>query len=338
MSNERAAGASCGPVGRQPGGVSITVTAEGAGSRLDRFLVMHLPEHSRTLLSEWIRDGRVRVQGALAKPSLALKLGFMVDVDPPEPPSVELVGSDMDLRILYEDEALVVVDKPAGLVFHPGAGHPDGTLVNGLLGRYGTLSPVGGPLRPGVVHRIDRGTSGVVVVARTEVAHNHLARQFAAHTVDRRYLAVAWDHSLPETGTVSGLYGRHPTDRLKFTGRVEHGKRAVTHWRVLRRLPPCAVVECRLETGRTHQIRVHFSEMGSPLLGDATYGRRRKVDRPDSLRALGPDLGLDRQALHAQHLGFIHPVTGVHLAFTSPLPDEIASVIAALAAANGQAT
>lgn len=308
---------------------------EAAGDRLDRFLVGVYPEHSRTLLADWIRDGLVLVEGSRPKPGMKLDAGWVVLVDEPPPPVVDLVPQTMSLEILHEDEAVVVLEKPAGLVVHPGAGHPDGTLVNGLLGRYGELSPVGLPLRPGIVHRLDRGTSGVMVVARTESAHHHLARQFSQHTVDRRYWAIAWDHKLPDAGTVDGFYGRHLVDRVKFTGRLASGKRATTHWRVLERLPPCAWVECKLDTGRTHQIRVHLSELGSPLVGDELYGRRRRADKPEVLRRLGPDLGLTQQALHAFRLAFDHPTTGARLLFESPMPEVMANLLRVLREAQG---
>lgn len=308
---------------------------EAAGERLDRFLVGQFPDRSRSALADWVREGLVAVQGAAAKPSLALKAGWTVAVRVPEPPPVELVPEGMDLRILHADEDLIVVDKPAGLVVHPGAGHASGTLVHGLLARFGTLSPVGAPLRPGIVHRLDRDTSGVMVVARTEAAHHHLARQFSRHTVDRRYRALVWDQRLPDAGTVDGLYGRHPTDRLKFTGRVERGKRATTRWAVLQRLPPCAFVECKLDTGRTHQIRVHLSELGCPLVGDPMYGQARRLERPEALRRLGPELGLAGQALHAFRLGFRHPTTGVSMLFESPLPETMARLLRLLAEVNG---
>lgn len=310
----------------------------GEGERLDRFLVAHFPEHSRSHLAEWIREGRVAVSGGAVKPGLALRAGWCVFVEPPDPPVADLVAEDLPLAVLSLDDALVVVDKPPGMVVHPGAGHARGTLVNGLIGRIGSLSPLGLPFRPGIVHRLDRDTSGVMVVARTEAAHLHLARQFAEHTVDRRYHALVWDHRLPDAGTISTLYGRHPTDRLRFSGRVRAGKAAVTHFRVLERLPPFALVECRLDTGRTHQIRVHLSEAGCPLVGDETYGGRRRIDRPEALRRLGPELGLLRQFLHALRLGFVHPTTGARLLFESPLPDDLMAVLTLLRATiNGPA-
>ena len=264
------------------------------------------------------------------RPSAALRLGAQVQIDLPPPPPSTLIAEDIPVRVVHEDDDLIVLDKPAGLVVHPGAGHATGTLVHALLHRYGALSPVGAPSRPGIVHRIDRGTSGLLVVARTERAHMGLAAQFAAHTVDRRYWALVWDKALPDDGIVSGLYGRHPTERTRFSGRVTSGKRAVTHWRVVERLGPCALIECRLETGRTHQIRVHMAERGCPLVGDATYGQRRRLDRPPALEQLGRDLGLTRQALHAWRLGFEHPQSRAWLTFDSAMPPELEGTIAAL--------
>lgn len=298
--------------------------------RLDRFVADRLAEHSRTRIAGWIRDGHVRLDGRAVRPSESLAAGQQVEIDPPPDPPSEVVPQPIDFAIVHADDALIVVDKPAHLVVHPGAGNPDGTLLNGLLHRFGSLSPVGAPERPGVVHRIDAGTSGLLVFARTEAAHHHLAAQFADHSADRVYLALAWDHGLPDEGTLDTPYGRHPGDRRKFTGAGRHGKRAITHWRVLERRPPCAWVELRLETGRTHQIRVHFAEAGHPLVGDETYGRRRRIDRPAALRQLGFELGLTRQALHAARLGFIHPVTGETLTFDSPVPADIAAARAAL--------
>ncbi len=303
---------------------------EADGERLDRFLTALYPEHSRSHLAEWIREGRVAVGRTVVKPGLALRAGWLVEVEPPDPPPVDLVPEPMALEVPYIDDSLVVVEKPAGLVVHPGAGHASGTLVHGLLALCGTLSPLGLPLRPGVVHRLDRDTTGVMVVARTEAAHLHLARQFSEHSVDRRYLALVWDHRLPDGGTLETLYGRHPTDRLRFTGRVRAGKTATTHFRVLERLPPFALVECRLDTGRTHQIRVHLSEAGSALVGDETYGHRRRVERPEVLRRLGPELGLTRQFLHARVLGFTHPATGERLTFESGLPADLHAVLTLL--------
>jgi 23S rRNA pseudouridine1911/1915/1917 synthase len=314
--------------------VVFAVPAEADGVRADRVLADRFPDESRARVAVWIKDGRVRVEGRAVRPSTALTAGQSVEVEVPAPPIVELAPQPVPLDVVYADDAVIVVDKAAGVVVHPGAGNPDATVLNGLLHRFGALSNVGAPERPGVVHRIDAGTSGLLVFARTDAAHQHLARQFAAHTIDRRYLALAWDHGLADEGVIETTHARDPNDRRRFTGRTGHGKRAVTHWTVLERLPPCVWVEVRLETGRTHQIRVHFAEAGHPLVGDATYGRRRRVERPPTLRHRGFELGLERQALHAARLGFEHP-DGRHLVFDSPVPADIAAALDALRAGAG---
>lgn len=314
--------------------IEFTVEPPAAGGRLDRFLAERLTDTSRSRLARAIRDGRVTVNGVSVKPSTPLEPGDRIAVEPPSTPPQGLAPEPVPLKLVYVDAHVVVVDKPAGVVVHPGAGNSTGTLVHGVLHEVGELSPVGAPDRPGVVHRIDAGTSGLLVLARTEPAHHHLAAQFAAHAVDRRYHALAWDHGLPDEGTWrSSHYGRAGNDRRKFTGASAGGKHAVTHWQVLERLPPCARVEFSLETGRTHQIRVHASEAGHPLVGDVTYGRRRRIDRPQALRVLGPELGLTRQALHAAVLGFEHPATGARLRFESPWPDDLSAALDALRAA-----
>ena len=279
-----------------------------------------------------MRDGRVQVNGrVVVRPSTKLHAGQVVDVSPPTLEATALLPqADVPFEVVYADDDLVVVDKPAGVVMHPGAGHPDGTLVNGVLHHVGSLSNIGASHRPGVVHRIDAGTSGLVVVARTDAAHQHLARQFAEHTVERRYQALVWSKDIPDEGTLDTPYGRHPQHRVLFTS-MSGERRAVTHWRVLERLPPCTLVELRLETGRTHQIRVHLSEAGAPLLGDPQYSRPRRIERPQFLRRLGLDLGLTRQALHAARLGFLHP-DGRQLSFESPLPADFAAAVEVLRA------
>lgn len=269
----------------------------------------------------------MQVDGATTRPRARVRAGQRIELTPPAPPASSLTPQPIDFEAPHVDEALIIVDKPAHLVVHPGAGRPDGTLVNGLVHRFGALSPIGAPERPGVVHRIDAGTSGLLVFARTEAAHTHLARQFAEHSADRMYLALAWDHGIADEGTIETLYGRHRTDRRRFTGRVNDGKRAVTHWTVIERLPPCVVLAMRLETGRTHQIRVHLAEAGHPIVGDVTYGRRRRVERPMALRRLGIELGLKRQALHAARLGLVHPTTEETLCFESPLPADLSGAI-----------
>jgi 23S rRNA pseudouridine1911/1915/1917 synthase len=242
----------------------------------------------------------------------------------------------MDLDVLYEDEHIIVIDKPAGLVVHPAPGHPDSTLVNALLAHCRDLSGIGGELRPGIVHRLDKDTSGVMVATKTDAAHVALAEVFQAHRLEREYIALvapAPAPPAPQQGTFSTLHGRHPVHRKQFTSRVQRGKPAITHWRLERHFGPdrgagvmAAQVRCRLETGRTHQIRVHLSEHGMPVIGDPLYGHRY---RDPELAALAHRLG--RQALHAAVLGFAHPVTGAPLRFESPMPADMQSLAQSLA-------
>ena len=306
------------------------MTEDAAGVRLDRFVAERMPDASRSRVSAWIRDGRVTIDGVPERPSRRLVVGQEVTVAPPAPTPTTVTPQEMPLNVVFEDADLIVVDKPAGVVVHPGAGNPDGTLLNGLLHRYGELSSIGAPARPGVVHRIDAGTSGLLVFARTDEAHLHLAAQFSDHSAHRRYHALAWGFRMDDEGTIRTHYARHAKDRRKFTSLVDGGKRAVTHWTVLERLPPCTWLALQLETGRTHQIRVHLAERGQALVGDATYGGRRKENHNNRLRPLGWELGLGRQALHAAELGFVHPRTGERMMFTSDLPDDIAGLLALL--------
>jgi len=325
------------------------------GERLDKALALLVDSVSRARLAQWVRDGRVTLEaragerlkgGGALKPSFRLLAGQRVRCAPPPDPAPTLLPQDVPFEVVYHDEDVAVVLKPAGVVVHPGAGQPDQTLVNGLLRRFGALSPVGHPTRPGIVHRLDRDTSGLLMVALTERAHHPLVAQLAARTVERRYLALAWRPPAAREGAVEGGYARDPDHRLKFTGLRYAGaaradlapggavRWAKTHWRVLEDFGPCALFELRLETGRTHQIRVHLSELGSPLVADALYGQRRRLDAPPALRALGPELGLGRHALHAASLGFTHPVTGARLRFESPLPEDLAACLAALRASG----
>ena len=316
-------------------GVDITVapiifrvTADDDGCRLDKYLALQLPEHSRSRLATWIQDGQVQVNDRDARPKTRVTENDQVCVTPPKPRAHTLAPQEIDLETVYHDEHIIVVDKTPNLVVHPGAGNPDGTVINGLIHQFGPLSSIGLPSRPGVVHRIDKGTSGLLVFARTDAAHTHLAKQFSDHCVERRYRALVWDHGLRDEGTIeTPAYGRHPRDRRKFTAALSTGKRAVTHWRVLERIHPCTWVELSLETGRTHQIRVHMSEAGQPLVGDPMYGRRRRVEKQTRLRQLGFEFGLTRQALHAATLGFVHPATGEMVRFESHIASDIQSVL-----------
>jgi 23S rRNA pseudouridine1911/1915/1917 synthase len=286
-------------------------------------LAARAPERSRSTIQRWIREGRVEVDGVVATASTRARAGQRVVVRPAPPPPSEAEPEDIPLAILYEDAELVVLDKPPGLVVHPAPGHAGGTLVNALLHHFGAL-PGDDAARPGIVHRLDSKTSGVMVVARTPRAREGLMKLFATHDIERAYVAIATGDP-PARITYETLHGRHPTDRKRFSSRVTRGKRAVTHVERLERLHGAALVRCRLETGRTHQIRVHLAEHGHPLLGDPMYGRPSKDAR---VRAAAEALG--RQALHAAVLGFVHPVTGEALRFETPPPADFQQALGSL--------
>jgi len=309
--------------------VELVVPYGAAGARLDRFAssALHV---SRAEVQRWIGRGRVTVGGVRGEASTTLRRGEHVIVRP-EPPARTDAKPESGVRfdVLYVDEDIVVVDKPPGLVVHPARGHAGGTLVNGLLA-LGLFRPEAFAgdldtenLRPGVVHRLDKGTSGVMVVARNVEARERLKAQFQEHSIDRAYLAIVV--GVAQSRTFSTLHGRHPSDRIRFTARVRKGKRAVTHLRVLAALDGATLVECTLETGRTHQIRVHLSESGTPVLGDPLYGRPPRVAR---VREAGERLG--HQALHARLLGLVHPRTGKRLTFEAPPPADFSAAAEAL--------
>lgn len=301
-------------------------TAPPGAGRLDRWLAEQLPV-SRSRLKALILSGEITVDGQTVRPSLRLDGGEQIAVSLPPPPPSELVAQDIPVDILYEDAHLLVVSKPTGMVVHPAKGHPDGTLVNALL--HHIRDGGGDPGRPGIVHRIDKGTSGLLVVARTEAAHAHLAAQFAAKTAHRRYVALCWG-APPERSTVDVQHGRHPRDRVKFAV-VEEGKRAVTHIQRLQTARPektgsggdVSLVGCRLETGRTHQIRVHLEHLGHPVVGDPLYGAGRK--RPSAWAPLLA--GLDHQLLHAAELGFVHPHSGALVSFQQPPEEDFRALV-----------
>ena len=306
--------------------INVVLPVDAAGLRIDRALAIALPQHSRERLKALVGGGRVAgVSGIIWDPAQKMKGGESLTLVIPEPRPSETQPQDIPLTIVHEDEALLVVDKPAGLVVHPAAGNFDGTMVNALLHHCaGRLSGIGGVARPGIVHRIDKDTSGLLVVAKTDPAHEFLSRQFAAHSVDRRYTAVVAGVPAPPAGRIDGALARSTANRQKMAIVAEgRGKRAVTHFRTIRAFKAAAQVECRLETGRTHQIRVHMASIGHALLGDAAYGRT-----PGSLAALMQ--GFARQALHAATLGFVHPITQEKLSFESALPVDIVELIGRL--------
>jgi 23S rRNA pseudouridine1911/1915/1917 synthase len=303
----------------------FTADAKVAGRRLDVVLAELVGTVSRTQLSRQIAEGAVTVNGAPASPSQKVRAGDAVLWNVPAVRGVELVAEAIPLHVVYEDAHLVVVDKPAGLVVHPAAGHEDGTLVNALLAHCKDLRGIGGELRPGIVHRIDKDTSGLLVVAKDDATMNALGADFKVHRIKRVYEALLVGRPARPSGRIDTLHGRDPRDRKKFSIRVKTGKRAVTNWRVLEALGSATRVEAELETGRTHQVRVHFAAMGCPLLGDATYGR---PPRDEAVRAVGKRLG--RQALHARVLGFHHPATGKWLELESPLPEDFSAALTAL--------
>lgn len=298
------------------------VPQDANGWRLDRALAVALPTLSRERLKALISSGQVSNEaGALVRdPSMKVMPGARFTVAVPDPAPAHNQAQDIPLAIVYEDEHLIVVDKPSGLVVHPAAGNLDGTLVNALLHHCkGSLSGIGGVERPGIVHRIDKDTSGLMVAAKTDPAHIGLSAQFARHSIDRRYKAIVAGIPRSGEGAIDAPLARSAANRKKIAIVADgRGKRAVTHYRVLERLKDAALVECRLETGRTHQVRVHMASLGHPLLGDPVYGRMRPEHR-DVLNRLN----FKRQALHAARLGFVHPVTSVGLCFDSEIPRDM---------------
>jgi 23S rRNA pseudouridine1911/1915/1917 synthase len=323
----------------------IVAAEEQSGARLDRVLAASVEGLSRTRLKALILDGRVTIGGrTIRDPGQRVNAGDAITVNVPPAEPAEPAGEDIPLNVAYEDGDLIVIDKPAGLVVHPAAGHPTGTLVNALIAHCGdSLSGIGGVKRPGIVHRLDKDTSGLLVVAKNDRAHKKLADQFADHgrtgPLQRQYLAFVWGVPDRPRGTVEAPIDRHPHARDKMAVRP-NGREAITHWEVLERYqgvdgkPVASLVACELETGRTHQIRVHMAHIGHPLLGDETYASGFKTKSvllpPDAQAALA---ALGRQALHAHILGFQHPSTGEEMSFSSELPPDLAGLRRALAGA-----
>lgn len=294
----------------------MIITADLAGERLDAFLARSMEGMTRSAAQKLIEGGNVLLNSRPGKKNDKLNIGDQVSVTVPEPKAVEIQPTEMRLDIVYEDEDLLVINKPKGLVVHPAAGHQDDTLVNGLLYALGDdLSGINGELRPGIVHRIDKDTSGLLAVAKNDLAHTVLASQLKDHTMARTYECIVCGSFREDSGTVDAPIGRHPSDRKKMTVTARNSKNAVTHWEVIKRYRGYTHVRCRLETGRTHQIRVHMAHIGHPILGDTVYGHNKK------------ELGQDSQCLHAGALSFRHPRDGRPVMVFAPLPEYFQQVL-----------
>lgn len=288
----------------------LTVSPEEAGVRIDKYLAEQLPDITRSYLQKLLKDGSVQMNGKPVKTSTKTAAGAVIELTIPEPEEPEILPEDIPLDILYEDSDVILINKPKDMVVHPAAGHYTGTLVNALMYHCkGDLSGINGVLRPGIVHRIDKDTTGVLIVCKNDKVHNALAEQLKEHSITRKYRAIVCGNLKEDEGTVDAPLGRHPQDRKKMAIVRTGGKRAVTHYRVLERFGNYTYIECQLETGRTHQIRVHMASLGHPLLGDEVYGRVKSPFK------------LEGQTLHAMVLGFIHPTTGEYMEFEAPLPE-----------------
>ena len=292
---------------------TVAFVAEADAGRIDAYLA-GVTEYTRSQLQKWLKDGAVLLQGKPAKPNASVKAGDTILIHVPQVQETEVVPQDIPLDIAFEDEDLCVIRKPKGMVVHPAPGNPDGTLVNALLYHFKNLSSIGGTIRPGIVHRIDRDTSGLLVVAKNDFAHEKLAVQFAEHTARRSYVCLVHGNFKEDSGTIDAPIGRHPVDR-KHMAVVKDGRRAVTHWSVLERYGDATFLHVELETGRTHQIRVHMAYAKHPILGDAVYG------------STAPQLGLYSQTLHGYRLTFVHPRTEERMTFTAPLPEDFLTAL-----------
>ncbi|MBE6984486.1 MAG: RluA family pseudouridine synthase [Ruminococcaceae bacterium] len=291
-------------------------SAPESGVRVDVFLAQQMPELTRSAVQRLIEQGNVTLDGVPIRKNAKTIALALYEVTIPEVKPVELVAQDIALDVVYEDEDLLVVNKPKGLVVHPAAGHEDGTLVNALLHHCGdSLSGINGEKRPGIVHRIDMDTTGLLIVAKNDFAHQHLSDQLKDHTLSRTYECIVRGGFKTDSGTVNAPIGRHPTDRKRMAVTMKNSREAVTHWRVLERFGQYTHVQCRLETGRTHQIRVHMAHIGHPIAGDPIYGVKK------------PELGLTSQCLHAKELTFIHPRTQKKITVFCPLPEEFESAL-----------
>lgn len=292
------------------------VTREQAGIRIDKYLSEADPDLTRSYLQKLIKEGHVLVGDQPVKANYKVREDDSISLDLPEPEILDVVAEDIPLDIVYEDDDVLLVNKPKGMVVHPAAGHYTGTLVNAIMYHCkDSLSTINGVMRPGIVHRIDRDTTGLLIVCKNDKAHNSLAEQLKVHSITRKYYAIVWNNIKEDEGVVNAPIGRHPVDRKKMAINHKNGKEAVTHFRVLERFGDFTLVECILETGRTHQIRVHMASIGHPLLGDEVYGPAKRPYKTEG------------QALHAGVFGFVHPSTGEYMAFEAPLPQYFEEVL-----------
>lgn len=294
----------------------FTADIEHEDQRIDRYLTEMLPEQSRSFFQKLIRDGFVMVNHIIVKVNYRLKTGDVIEIDIPDAVPTEIVPENIPLDILYEDDDLLIVNKPKGMVVHPAVGHSTGTLVNAIMYHcQGNLSGINGEIRPGIVHRIDKDTTGSLIICKNDEAHRNIAEQIKEHSVTRRYVGVVAGTFSEESGTVEGAIGRHPNDRKRMTINEKNGKPAVTHYRVLQTLKGASFKEFELETGRTHQIRVHMASISHPLLGDTVYGNSKNPYK------------LQGQALHARTIGFIHPTTGEYIEVSAPIPEYMTELV-----------
>lgn len=298
---------------------TFEVTEELSGKRADVVLSHFLSDRTRSQIKKLIDDQHVLVKGKPIKPSKKFEKGELLDVTLPAPESIDAKPEDIDIEVLYEDSSIIVVNKPAGMVVHPGAGIKGATLVNALLYKCEDLSGIGGKIRPGIVHRLDKDTSGVIVVAKNDRSHNSLVSQFKSRTVKKRYLAIVEGYLKKESGSFASNIGRDPVNRIKMSSKSKSGRESLTLWKVIKRFKAASFVEVEPKTGRTHQIRVHFSENGYPILADKVYGHKRQ--KLQILANAAKKIG--RQALHASKIGFTHPESGGRVEFTAPFPDDM---------------
>ena len=294
----------------------MSLISKKKGERIDKFLGENLGDLSRSYIQKLLKDGLILVNGKKVKANYKLNAGDQIDVEVPDPEPLDIAAENIPLDILYEDDYVLIVNKPKDMVVHPSAGHTSGTLVNAVMAHCGEhLSGINGVLRPGIVHRIDKDTTGALLICKDDVVHRDLAEQLKEHSIKRRYRAVVQGNLKEDEGTVNAPVGRHPTDRKKMAINHKNGKEAITHYKVLERFGQATYIECRLETGRTHQIRVHMASLGHPLLGDTVYGSSKNPYH------------LQGQALHAMILGFVHPITGEYLEFEAPLPEYFSKLL-----------